>query len=172
MSHNLIKNMEINKKDNKFPYCVVFAYLPCVSTFIPIVGHVGICTSSGLVHDFSGSYSISVDNMEFSDPMKYWKLDKNKLPLAITDKLYDDAIYKADEVFSKRKHNLFLNNCHHHVAMVLNNIKYKGRSDWTPFKIFLNLIFHGRFVSWKYLFVLYGPFSFIVLLLIFIATTL
>ncbi|SBS84670.1 conserved protein, unknown function [Plasmodium ovale curtisi] len=169
MPNDFMKNTEISKTDNKFPYCVVFAYLPCASTFIPVVGHVGICTSTGVIHDFSGSYTISVGNaaerhdhsplcvylchekrnrnMEFSDPMKYWKLDKNKLPLAITDQFYDDAIYKADEVFSKRRHNLLLNNCHHHVAMVLNSIKYKGKSDWTPFKVFLNLVIHGRFVS-------------------------
>ncbi|ETW51018.1 hypothetical protein PFMALIP_00966 [Plasmodium falciparum MaliPS096_E11] len=47
----------------------------------------GICTSTGIIHDFSGSYSVSVDNMEFGDPMKYWQLDKNKLPLSISDKV-------------------------------------------------------------------------------------
>ncbi|CAA9988791.1 conserved protein, unknown function [Plasmodium knowlesi strain H] len=171
MPNDFMKNTEINTKDNKFPYCVVFSYLPCASTFIPIVGHVGICTSSGVIHDFSGSYTISVDNMEFSDPMKYWQLDKNKLPLSITDKFYDEAIYQADEVFSKRKHNLFVNNCHHHVAMVLNNIKYKGKSNWTPFKVVLHLVIHSHFVSWKYFFVLYGPFLFILLLLVFLAVT-
>ncbi|EUD68173.1 hypothetical protein C922_01191 [Plasmodium inui San Antonio 1] len=176
MPNDFMKNAEVNRKDNKFPYCVVFSYLPCASTFIPVVGHVGIGTSSGLIHDFSGSYSISIDNMAFSDPMKYWQLDKNKLPLAITDKFYDDAIFQADDVFSKRKvkATLFLrggtsNNCHHHVAMVLNSIKYKGRSDWTPFKVALNLVIHGHFVSWKYFFVLYGPFLFILLLLVFLA---
>ncbi|WBY58425.1 transmembrane protein TMEM222 [Plasmodium yoelii yoelii] len=85
MSNDFIQDMEINKKENKFPYCVVFTYLPFVSTFIPIIGHIGICTSEGIVHDFSGSYTISVDDMGFGDPMKYWKLDKNKLPLSITD---------------------------------------------------------------------------------------
>ncbi|CAX63947.1 conserved protein, unknown function [Plasmodium reichenowi] len=170
MPNDLLNNMTINKKDNKYPYCVVFTYLPCASTFIPTVGHVGICTSTGIIHDFSGSYSVSVDNMEFGDPMKYWQLDKNKLPLSISDKSYDDAIYKTDEIFKKRRHNLFLNNCHHHVAMALNNIKYKGRSDWTPFKVFFNLMIHGHFVSWKYFFVLYGPFVCMVLLFIFIVT--
>ncbi|GAW81506.1 hypothetical protein, conserved [Plasmodium gonderi] len=171
MPNDFMKNTDISIKDNKFPYCVVFAYLPCISTFIPVIGHVGIGTSSGVIHDFSGSYNISVDNMEFSDPMKYWKLDKNKLPLSITDKFYDDAIYQSDDTFSKRRHNLFTNNCHHHVAMVLNKIKYKGKSDWTPFKVFLNLMIYGHFVSWKYVFVLYAPFLFILFLLVFLATT-
>ncbi|KJP88814.1 hypothetical protein AK88_01504 [Plasmodium fragile] len=172
MPNDFMRNTEIDIKDNKFPYCVVFSYLPCLSTFIPIVGHVGIATSSGVIHDFSGSYTISVDNMAFSNPMKYWQLDKDKLPLAITDKFYDDAIYQADHVFSKRKHNLLVNNCHHHVAMVLNNIKYKGRSDWTPFKVFLHLVIHGHFVSWTYFLVLYGPFVFILLLFVFLAVAL
>ncbi|SBT70765.1 conserved protein, unknown function [Plasmodium malariae] len=171
MPNDFMTNTEINEKDNKFPYCVVFAYLPCASTFIPVLGHVGICTSTGLIHDFSGSFTISVDNMAFSDPMKYWKLDKNKLPLAFTDKSYDDAIYKADNIFSKRKHNLLVNNCHHYVAMILNDIKYKGRTNWTPFKVFLNLMIHGRYISWKYLFVLYGPFLVILMLLVFLATS-
>ncbi|EAA16818.1 hypothetical protein [Plasmodium yoelii yoelii] len=162
MSNDFIQDMEINKKENKFPYCVVFTYLPFVSTFIPIIGHIGICTSEGIVHDFSGSYTISVgfknklspifiskivDDMGFGDPMKYWKLDKNKLPLSITDASYDEAIIKADNEFSNRPHNLFRNNCHHHVATVLNNINYKGKSDWTPFQVFLHLTIYGRFIS-------------------------
>lgn len=165
MSRRALSNGTINPRENKFPYCVVFAYLPCVSTFLPIIGHVGICTSEGLVHDFVGSYCISVDSMAFSDPLKYWVLDKSHMSLSITDEAYDEAIEKADKVFKGRKHNLFLNNCHHHVAMALNNIKYKGRTDWTPFKVFFNLVIHGKFVSWKYFLVLYGPFLMIIVML-------
>ncbi|SCM22034.1 conserved protein, unknown function [Plasmodium chabaudi chabaudi] len=168
MPDDFFQNMEINKKDNKFPYCVVFTYLPFISTFIPVIGHIGICTSTGVIHDFSGSYTISVDNMGFSDPMKYWKLDKNKLPLSITDASYDDAIIKADNEFSKRRHNLFRNNCHHHVATVLNNINYKGKSDWTPFQVFLHLTIYGRFISWIDVLVIYGPFVSMLLLVIFL----
>ncbi|VWU52500.1 conserved protein, unknown function [Hepatocystis sp. ex Piliocolobus tephrosceles] len=147
MSSNFMKNTEINAKKKKFPYCVVFTYLPYLSTFVPIIGHVGICTSSGVIHDFSSSYTISVDDMAFGEPLKYWQLDKKHFPLSITDEFFDEAIFKADEEFSKSRHNLIMNNCHHHVCMALNNLNYKGKRNWTPFKLVLNLFLHGHFVS-------------------------
>ena len=35
---------------------------------------------------------------------------------------WDEAISSASKVFSHRMHNIFCNNCHHHVAQCLNNV--------------------------------------------------
>lgn len=37
---------------------------------------------------------------------------------------------KGNAVFEKTDHNLIVNNCHHHVAEVLNQLKYKDRDNW------------------------------------------
>jgi hypothetical protein len=34
----------LDKTNNKYPYCIVWTPLPCISWFIPIIGHTGICT--------------------------------------------------------------------------------------------------------------------------------
>ena len=70
---------EINVEKNRYPCCIVWTPIPLITTFLPFIGHTGICTSDGLIHDFSGSYSITVDDMLFGNPTKYVILDiKNK----------------------------------------------------------------------------------------------
>ena len=70
---------------------------------IPSIGHTGICTSKGIIHDFAGPYYISVNDMAFGRPLKYIKLD---IPIKESIKL-DKAINDADKIFEKRNHNLF-----------------------------------------------------------------
>ena len=58
-------------EENKYPFCIVWTPLPVISWFLPIIGHVGICTSEGIIHDFGGSRFISVNKMTFGNPYKY-----------------------------------------------------------------------------------------------------
>ena len=44
--------------------------------------------------------------------------------------------------------NIFLVNCHTHVAHALNIMKYQGRSDHTMVSVWWLLIREGKFVSW------------------------
>ncbi len=46
--------------------------------FFPFIGHMGICTSSGVIRDFAGPYFVSEDNMAFGNPTRYLQLDPNK----------------------------------------------------------------------------------------------
>ena len=41
----------------------------------PIIGHMGIATTSGVIRDFAGPYYVSEDEMAFGWPTKYWPLD-------------------------------------------------------------------------------------------------
>ncbi len=60
---------------------------------------------------------------------------------------YNISILRADAIYSKRAHSLFCDNCHNHVAMVLNKIKYDGRSDWTMVSVWWMCIAKGKYVS-------------------------
>ena len=61
---------EIRVKENRFPFCIVWTPIPCLTWFLPFLGHIGICPSDGKVHDFTSSYFINIDAMAFGDPFK------------------------------------------------------------------------------------------------------
>lgn len=51
---------EIDAEIHRYPFCIVWTVIPCISWFLPTIGHTGICTSDGVIYDFSGPYSITV----------------------------------------------------------------------------------------------------------------
>ena len=67
-----IAKIEPNK--NKYPYCIVRTPLPLITALIPFIGHTGVCTSDGTIHDFAGPYTVSIDDMAFGNPTKYVQL--------------------------------------------------------------------------------------------------
>jgi len=38
-----IIKQKIDIKNNRYPYCIVWTPLPCISWFLPFIGHTGIC---------------------------------------------------------------------------------------------------------------------------------
>ncbi len=62
---------QINPELARFPYCMVWTPIPLVTWLLPFIGHLGIATSQGIIHDFAGSYFISVDDFAFGSPHKY-----------------------------------------------------------------------------------------------------
>jgi len=134
---------KIDIKNNRYPYCIVWTPIPLITYLIPTIGHTGICTSSGVIHDFAGSYTISIDNFSFGNVTKYvqLKLTNNE------KKVWDNALRKGDEIYSNEEHNLCTNNCHSHVAYVLNLVKYKGYSNYTMIHIWWMLILKGKYTG-------------------------
>jgi hypothetical protein len=61
-------------------------------------------SSDGKIHDFAGSYYVSIDDMAFGSPYKYVYLD----PSTNEQDQWDDAIRKADDRFNKEEHNICL----------------------------------------------------------------
>ena len=131
---------EIDVPNNRYPYCLVWTPLPLITALFPFIGHTGICTKEGIIHDFSGSCCVSVDDMAFGDPTKYVKLDiENKAD-------WNFNISKGDDMYRTQDHNLFLNNCHSHCAYVLNQAGYKG-GGWNMVSIAILLVCKGRYTS-------------------------
>ena len=51
---------------SRYPLCVAWTPLPCISWLLPFIGHTGICASDGRVHDFAGPYTIGVMALQLS----------------------------------------------------------------------------------------------------------
>lgn len=60
--------------------------------------------SDGKIHDFAGSYYISVDEMAFNNPYKYVPLN----PSLKEQENWDQAIKKCDDRFCNEEHNICL----------------------------------------------------------------
>ena len=113
---------QIDIENQKFPYCIVWTKLPCLSVLLPFIGHTGIGTSEGIIHDFSGNYHIGDEGkFAFGAPLKYVQLELDQ-----SQKLqWDKAIEDSDNKFKRTKHQLLSNNCHHHCAYVLNQLQWR-----------------------------------------------
>ena len=163
-SSELTSRKEINLKTSHFPYCIVWTPIPLITYLFPSIGHTGIGTSSGIIHDFASSFFVSVDDFAFGKPTKYIKLE-----LTEQEKYnWDRAIEKGDNKYNMQEHNIFLNNCHSHVAFVLNQLNFHGRNNYNMASIWWMLILRGKYVSFCGFFKTYFPFLLIVLVIIFV----
>ena len=154
---------EINIKLSHFPFCIVWTPIPFITYLFPSIGHTGIGTSSGIIHDFAGSFFVSVDDFAFGKPTKYIKLK-----LSEQEKYnWDRAIEKGDNKYKSEEHNIFINNCHSHVAYILNQLNYKGKNNYNMLSIWWMLIAKGKYVSFCGFFKTYFGFL-IILFIIFI----
>ncbi|XP_075409066.1 transmembrane protein 222 isoform X1 [Tenrec ecaudatus] len=160
---------------SRFPYCVVWTPIPVLTWFFPIIGHMGICTSTGVIRDFAGPYFVSEDNMAFGKPAKedwgkntvsapkerppgtsapiptlaysgrYWKLDPARV-YASGPNAWDTAVHDASEEYKHRMHNLCCDNCHSHVALALNLMRYNSTS-WNMVTLCFFCLLYGKYVS-------------------------
>jgi hypothetical protein len=131
-----------------------------ISWFFPFIGHTGIAMSNGVIHDFAGPYTITIDDLAFGETHKY-------VPLDIADAIkYDQSVAKADKVYEGMNHNIFCNNCHSHVARALNKYQYQGKSDHTMVDVWWLTISQSRYVSWGHVIKAYLGFMIIVALIL------
>jgi transmembrane protein 222 len=70
-----IEAANIDADKARFPYCIVWTPLPLISWFLPFIGHTGIAMSNGIIHDFAGPYTITIDDLAFGETHKYVPLD-------------------------------------------------------------------------------------------------
>uniref|UniRef100_A0A671KET9 Transmembrane protein 222a n=1 Tax=Sinocyclocheilus anshuiensis TaxID=1608454 RepID=A0A671KET9_9TELE len=50
---------KIDKEMSRYPHCIVWTPIPVLTWFLPFIGHMGICTSAGVIRDFAGPYFVS-----------------------------------------------------------------------------------------------------------------
>ena len=161
-SSEMATQRNIDLKSSHFPYCIVWTPIPLLTYLIPCIGHTGIGNSIGIIHDFAGSFFVSIDNFAFGKPTKYIKLE-----LTEQEKYnWDRAILKGDNKYNKEEHNIFMNNCHSHVAYVLNQLNYKGRNNYNMVSIWWMLIAKGKYVSFCGFFKTYIGFLIIIIIIL------
>ena len=147
----------IDAANARFPYCLVWSPLGCLTWLLPFVGHTGICDSEGVIYDFGGPYYIGKDRFTFGAATKYIQLD----PAKCKDMGWDEAVRAANQVYCKRNHNIFLDNCHHHCAEALNKMAYDGRRH-TMVGIGAKMFFFGKFTGGVGFLRTFAPFFIIV----------
>ncbi|KAG7245244.1 hypothetical protein INR49_023817 [Caranx melampygus] len=145
MKNYHIASEKINPETSRYPYCIVWTPIPVLSWLLPFIGHMGICTSTGVIRDFAGPYFVSEDNMAFGRPTKYWMLDVSKV-YASGSNAWDTAVHDASEEYKHRMHNLCCDNCHSHVAMALNLMRYENSTSWNMVNLCLLALIHGKHV--------------------------
>ncbi|KAM6967744.1 transmembrane protein 222-like [Aplochiton taeniatus] len=137
---------KVDFKHSRYPYCIVWTPIPILSWLLPFIGHIGICTSSGVIRDFAGSYFVSEDNMAFGRPTKYWKLNVDQV-CGNGPTTWDKAVHDASDEYKSRQHNLCCDNCHSHVALALNLMRYDNSTSWNMVNLCLLALIHGKHVS-------------------------
>jgi len=81
---------------------------------------------------------------------------------------WDAAIHEASEVYRGRMHNICCDNCHSHVANALNRMPTRayGIESWDMVKLALLVFVKGRFLSAGGIYMQFGPFAVMVLLVL------
>ncbi|KAK4885329.1 hypothetical protein RN001_001600 [Aquatica leii] len=150
------ENLEIDPARDRFPFCVVWTPIPFLTWFIPIIGHMGIALSTGVIRDFAGPFYVGEDSMSFGQPTKYWQLESHKALGGTTG--FDRAITEASDIYKNRVHNLCLDNCHSHVAMSLNLMHYNNSTHWNMFRMAFCMVLHSKYVSFVAFLKTWAPF--------------
>eukprot|EP01041_Mallomonas_annulata_P000820 gene820-1596_t len=135
--------LSISPSKNRFPYCIVWSPLPPITWIFPFIGHMGVCNSNGVIHDFAGPYTIGVGQFAFGAPTRYLVLDPSKC----SSISWDDALEEGCEIYSHRMHNICCDNCHSHVAKCLNIMGYENYSKYDMFVLGAWVFFYGSFTG-------------------------
>ncbi|KAF3833563.1 hypothetical protein F7725_024767, partial [Dissostichus mawsoni] len=77
--------------------------------------------------------------------LSYWMLDVSKV-YARGSNAWDTAVHDASEEYKQRMHNLCCDNCHSHVAMALNLMRYENSTSWNMVNLCLLVLIHGKHV--------------------------
>nr|CAD7590375.1 unnamed protein product [Timema genevievae] len=146
LSRDQLIDIPIDHKRSRYPFCIVWTPIPFLTWILPFIGHMGIATSNGVIRDFAGPYVVAEDNMAFGRPTKYWQLKSHLARGGSTG--WDSAVREASEVYKTRMHNLCCDNCHSHVAMALNLMRYDGSTSWNMVKLAVLILVHGKYVKY------------------------
>merc|ERR1712196_703748 len=120
----------------------------------------GIGSSNGDIYDFQGPFTVGKNNLAFGRPLKYVPLQTKDSKYKYTKKQWDEALAKANCDYNKMVHIICWNNCHNHVAQVLNYLNYEGKSNYTMVHIWWMRITRSIYVDKQSFFKTYIGFVF------------
>eukprot|EP00892_Ulva_mutabilis_P011107 jgi/Ulvmu1/8369/UM042_0075.1 len=133
-----------------FPTCIVWTPIPFITAFFPFIGHMGVCSSQGTIHDFAGN-GVVRGNFAFGNPTRYVQLRPDAAAaLASRDDVcgsWDSALGYTSSVFNDRMYSLCGCNCHNLVAHFLEQVRFAGHHSWSIVYLGWLLFRHGHFVS-------------------------
>eukprot|EP00401_Gymnodinium_catenatum_P054426 CAMPEP_0117531398 /NCGR_PEP_ID=MMETSP0784-20121206/38838_1 /TAXON_ID=39447 /ORGANISM="" /LENGTH=188 /DNA_ID=CAMNT_0005327771 /DNA_START=30 /DNA_END=596 /DNA_ORIENTATION=- len=130
-----------------YPYAIVWTPIHPITWILPFVGHMGVCDSEGTIHDWGGG-SVNLDEMMFGNPTRYLILQKSDDSDDEEKRDWDSAIEEADMDFAQRMHCMICgSDCHSHVAVALNNMRYGGFRYWNKVILAAWVFFCGRHTS-------------------------
>ena len=138
-----IKELNIDLEKQRYPYCIVWTPMPCITWIFPSIGHAGICTSKGIILDFAGPYHVNVDHMAFGNPTKYIFLDIDQNE----KERYDEAILSGKKDYKQQMYSFCCNNCHSFIARCLNKMNYKGKNNYTMVHVWWMLCIRSKFLN-------------------------
>jgi len=87
--------MQIDVQQHRYPYCIVWTALPCITCCFPCIGHTGICRSDGTIFDFVGRGPMHNGQLAFGSPLKYLVLDHDNY----SSEKWDEAVGSANKKF-------------------------------------------------------------------------
>ena len=134
--------IQVNSSQDCFPYCLVWTPIPVLTWLFPFIGHMGICSSKGVIYDFAGPYYIGEGDLAFGKTTRYLQLQPS-----CTADVWDDAVSRANACYERKMHNICCQNCHSHCATVLDIVKYRNFSKWNMVILAAWMFFVGRFTS-------------------------
>lgn len=158
-----IPSSPVQPTRNCYPHCLTWSPIPFITWIFPFIGHTGIASADGVIYDFAGPYTIGVGKMAFGNPTRYLQLDPN----LVRATSWDEAVQEGNEIYSKRMHNLFCDNCHSHVAQCLNLMEYAGSRSYGMLYVGVWIFFFGRFTSMWAVIKTYLPFALLVCLIMY-----
>ena len=151
-------NAQFDADDQRFQYAIVWTHLPPITWILPFIGHMGICDSRGVIYDFVGG--IGKGDMMLGPPCRYLRLD----PLQARKGTWDAAVHRANDIYEHRIHNICCDNCHSHVAVALEQMKYRAISHWNMVVLCFWVFFTAPYTSFCAFLKQWTGFAIIVLL--------
>lgn len=161
----------VDTKRHRYPFAIVWTPIPPITWVLPFVGHMGVCDSRGVIYDFTGL--IGIDDLAFGKPTRYLVLNpkharcvsvpfpseekSSSLLAALAEEaegeqeesvVWDRAVLRASQIFERRMHCMVCgSDCHSHVAVALNLMKFGGCSWWNKVVLAAWMFFCGKYVD-------------------------
>jgi hypothetical protein len=126
----MLSTSATTSSEHTYPLSIVWCAIPILSDIFPFVGHVGITNSSGWIYDFIGDGTIhqsASNNLSFNRVMRVIPLNAVHCKHPIDESLRRVMMHYTR---TNEKYNLFGQNCHDFVGIVLNLSEYEGKDDW------------------------------------------